>query len=61
MLKTQLEEEGIKIKGQKQSNISVNKEKKVIYFLLALDPSITISFLIEFFPDHLLLASVPVP
>ena len=38
-----LEKTDIKIDG-----ISVNKEKKVIYFLFALDPSIAISFLIEF-------------
>ena len=38
------EKTDIKIEG-----INVNKEKKVMYFLFALDPSITISFLIEFF------------
>tara|TARA_Y200000002_G_scaffold221202_1_gene182672 strand:- start:31 stop:399 length:369 start_codon:yes stop_codon:yes gene_type:complete len=37
------EKTDIKIDG-----IKVNKEKKVIYFLFALDPSIGISFLIEF-------------
>ena len=37
------EKTDIKIEG-----INVNKEKKVIYFLFALDPSIAISFLIEF-------------
>ena len=37
------EKTDIKIDG-----INVNKEKKVIYFLFALDPSIAISFLIEF-------------
>ena len=37
------EKTDIKIEG-----INVNKDKKVIYFLFALDPSIAISFLIEF-------------